>query len=261
MKPAINSAKTLWKQHGPEIMSGLTVIGFGATIFSCARSSIKAIDLIREEENKLAWEHLEGESERTTLTNAERLKLVWPILVTPTLLATTTIACILLTHRVNANRTAAATAAYALADRAYSEYKDVVFSKKGEEFAKDIKEEVVRRQASSESRPDPGNVFTTGDGMVLTKDSVSGRYFYSSVDAIKRAENEVNKRLYQETFISLSEFYGLINLDETNISDNLGWDATSPLDIFYTTQMTADDKPCVYLMYEVHPLQYLNSNY
>ena len=59
--------------------------------------------------------------------------------------------------------------------------------------------------------------------------------------------------------MSLSEFYNLIDLDETNISDNLGWTDQNPLDISYTTYLTVDEHPCVYVHYQVKPFSAIHS--
>lgn len=259
MSQIVVTAKHIWRSHGPEIMTGLTVLGVGASIFSTAKSSIKAVDLIREAESELKWDTIESEHPRERYSTLERLKIVWPVLVTPTLLTTATIGCILLTRRVDSNRTAAATAAFTMAERAFNEYKDTVVEKHGAEFAEGVKDEVVKRTAAREARPEPGHIVPTGNGMTLMKDSVSGRYFYSSVDSVKRAETEINRRLYLEGMMSLSEFYNLIDLDETVISDNLGWTDQTPLDISYTTHLTADDHPCVYVYYQVKPFSAIHS--
>lgn len=259
MSQIVTTAKHIWRSHGPEIMTGLTIVGVGASIFSTARSSIKAVELIREAETELQWDTIESGNPRERYSNLERLKIIWPVLITPALLTTATIGCILLTRRVDSNRTAAATAAFTMAERAFNEYKDAVVEKHGTEFAEGIKEEVVNRTVAKEPHPEPGHVFPTGNGMTLMKDSVSGRYFYSSVDAVKRAETEINRRLYLEGMMSLSEFYNLIDLDETNISDNLGWTDQNPLDISYTTYLTVDDKPCVYVYYQVKPFSAIHS--
>ncbi|MEI4872582.1 DUF6353 family protein, partial [Klebsiella pneumoniae] len=101
----------------------------------------------------------------------------------------------------------------------------------------------------------------TGQGMVLCMDAVSGRYFYSSVDSIRRAENDINRRLIQETAISLSEFYDLLGLDNTSISDDIGWCLDDMLDVHISSTLTSDDKPCVYVDYDAKPMVVISRTY
>ena len=79
MSQIVITAKNIWRSHGPEIMTGLTVVGVGASIFSTARSSIKAVELIREAEDALKWDTIESEYPRERYSNLERLKIIWPV--------------------------------------------------------------------------------------------------------------------------------------------------------------------------------------
>ena len=62
-------------------------------------------------------------------------------------------------------------------------------------------------------------IILAGTGEVLCYDMSSGRYFQSTIEDIKRAENRVNKDLIHFMSASLSMFYEEIGLPPTSYSD------------------------------------------
>ncbi len=60
-------------------------------------------------------------------------------------------------------------------------------------------------------------VIITEKGNTLCYDAISGRYFKSDIDKLKKAENELNRRMRDEMYISLNEFYYEIGLNPTKI--------------------------------------------
>lgn len=254
--------QNIWTNHGPVITTTAAVIGVGATVYSTTRSTIKACDLIQEAENERAWERIEWEHHGSAddpevvveLSGREIFDLTWRLYIPPALFAMSTIGCIIAVHRVGVAQAAAATAIYNLTDTAYNEFRNKVDEKYGENESDIIREDIVKEKVHAEPKPEPGTSFVTGNGMVLCKDGVSGRYFYSSLESIRRSENEINRRLLSEGVISLSEFYNSINIPQTSISDEVGWDQDRMLDLRCTTTLSEDDQPCIFLDYDVKPL-------
>ena len=100
-------------------------------------------------------------------------------------------------------------------------------------------------------------IFIMDKGNTLCYDVVSGRYFESSIDTIKRAVNNVNYNLTHGVmeYISLNEFYDEIGLPHTSIGDELGWNIgfDGQLDVELYTKFSDDERPCVALDYRVAP--------
>ena len=253
MTPIFESAKVFFKAHGPEILTSAAVVGVATTIYTTTRATVKACDIVHEYKNELAWDRIDH-SEEVPLKPQDLIRLCWKAYIPVMTSAAITITCIVASNRISSVQTAAVAALYNVTDRAFSEYKEAAKEKLGEAATAEVRDTANEHIVQSDTPPEPGEVISTGYGSVLCKDSVSGRYFYSSADTIRRAENDINKRVLQDDIISLTEFYDILNIPETRISDAIGWDLESPLEVHITTSLTADDRPCLYVEYDVKPI-------
>ena len=91
-------------------------------------------------------------------------------------------------------------------------------------------------------------------GNTLCFDTVSGRYFKSDIEKIKKAVNELNLRMRDEMYISLNEFYYEIGLNGTSIGDELGWNIDQGyIDLSFSSQLADDGTPCLVIEYHIAP--------
>lgn len=66
--------------------------------------------------------------------------------------------------------------------------------------------------------------------------------------------NKINRSLNYDMYVSLSEFYDELDLEHTDISDELGWNLDDGLvEISYGTMIAKDNRPCITLEYHVAP--------
>jgi hypothetical protein len=98
-------------------------------------------------------------------------------------------------------------------------------------------------------------VIITGDGETLCLDSLSGRPFKSDINKIKTAEIELGARMLDERYVSLNDFYYEIGLDPIYpLGDDLGWNIDrGRIQLSFSTQLTADNRPCLVVNYTVAP--------
>jgi hypothetical protein len=89
---------------------------------------------------------------------------------------------------------------------------------------------------------------------VLCYDNISGRYFQSSMEELRQAENKVNYELVHHNQASLSFFYDQVGLPPTRHSDEVGWNSNNLLEINYSTQMSTDNRPCIVVDFVVGPI-------
>lgn len=253
--------KQFWAAHGTKVMTTGAIAGLVTTTYFTADATLKASQLIAEKENDLTWDTIETKEPRTELDTQEKFDLVWRLYIPAGVSFVATLGCILTLHRTGVQQTAAATAMYTMTEHAYSNYRKKVAENIGEKKEEGIRDDIAADVVANTPVPEPGGVINTGQGMVLCMDAVSGRYFYSSVEAIRRAENDINRRLIQEMAISLSEFYDLLGLDNTSISDDIGWCSDDMLDVHISSTLTSDDKPCVYIDYDAKPMVVISRTY
>ena len=233
VKDIVNQVKVFTKKNSPEILTGLGIAGMVTTTVLAVKATPKAIQLIEKEE----------ECKGEPLTATEKVKACWKCYVPAVISGAGSIACVVGARNVNAKRNAALTAAYQLSQTALSEYKEKVVRQK-------IAQDKIDKKPVSNSE-----VIVTEKGNTLFFEPLSGRYFKSDIESIKRVINELNRRMVGgEQYISLSEFYIEIGLSTTQISDELGWRVDRCLIEADFPAMKADDgTPCLSIDFLVLP--------
>ena len=97
-------------------------------------------------------------------------------------------------------------------------------------------------------------IIFVGDGETLCYDVLSGRYFKSKIDKIKKAENDLNRRMRDEMYISLNDFYYEVGLEPIKLGDDLGWNIDNGyIDLRFSSQLATDGTPCLVIDYGYGP--------
>jgi hypothetical protein len=141
-------------------------------------------------------------------------------------------------------------AAYGLAERNLSEYKEKV----AEKLTGPKKQQVDDELAQDRVNRTPGHdVIVIGDGEILCFDEPTGRYFRSTMDKIKSAVNAVNAEIIHHDHVNATFFYEELDMPGTTWTDEVGWNNDQLLDLKYSTVLTPDDKPCISIDFKVLP--------
>lgn len=231
-------------EHSPEILTGIGITGLLSTTILAVKATPKALQLIDEKKEEMNTDEL---------TNTEVVKTCWKCYIPAAVTASVSVACLIGANSVNNKRNAVLATAYKLSESAFSEYKEKVIETIGEKKEEEVRDKIAKGRI--EQNPVKNNeVIITGKGDVLCYDIVSGRYFKSDVDKIRKAENTLNKKLMNDMYCSLNEFYDLIGLPFTQMGFELGWNVNDSLvEIEFSTQLSEDDTPCVVIQYSVLP--------
>ena len=206
------------RKHSPEILTGIGIAGMLSTTVLAVRATPKALMLIEEKkrEKKFAGEQPE-------LTKVEIVKTAWKPYIPAAVTGVASVACLVGASSVNARRNAALAAAYALSETTLADYKEKVVETLGEKKAQEVKDAIAKDQVEKNPQS-KSSVIATDKGETLCYDSISGRYFKSDIEYIRRAVNNLNERLLFDTHISLNEYYDEIGLEEIfPMGENLGW--------------------------------------
>lgn len=233
-------------ENAPAILTGVGVVGTAATAYLTCKATFKAAKVIEEEtfKTKLYTPTTPGRlPEDDPLSKTAKAKLVWKLYIIPAATGVGTIAAIVYANRISTKRAAALAAAYALSQDKFSDYKEKVAEKLGVKKEQAIKDELAQDQI--DKCPPSDKMLLVGDGDVLCMDQFTGRYFHSTVEKIKRAENEVNFEINHGGWASLTDFYQRIGLGPTSISEEFGWKKPKQVEIGWSSTITADGKPCV----------------
>ena len=252
---AIAKSAQLWlSKHSPEILTGLGIAGMVTTAVLAVKATPKAMKLIEEKKEEL---QLEPEDK---LTVSETVKAAWKPYIPAVVTGAVSITCLVGASSVNLRRNTALAAAYHLSETALSEYREQVIDTIGERKEKNIRDKVDKARVERNPLND-NEIIITGDGDTLCFDYHSGQYFKSSIDKLKKVENELNSRMLREDYISLNDFYDEIGLPFTRMGEDLGWHVTKGLIEFRFSTQLVKNTPCLVLNYVVAPQHGYSSLY
>lgn len=237
------NVRTSLSKHSPEILTGIGIAGMVTTTILAVRATPKAMRLLEEEvENKD-----EG------LTKVDAVKVAWKCYIPATVTGTLSIACLIGASTMNARRHAALATAYALSETALKDYQEKVIETIGEKKEQAVRDSIAKDKID-QNPVTSKEVIITEKGNTLCYDTVSGRYFKSDIDKLKKAENELNRRMRDEMYISLNDFYFEIGLDNISVGEDLGWNIDKGyIDLNFSSQLANDGTPCLVISYRVAP--------
>ena len=230
-------------KRSPEILTGIGIAGMVTTTILAVKATPKAMEI------KKSNEELKGEK----LTKIEVVKVAWKPYIPAAITGVVSTACLVGASSVNLRRNAVLATAYKLSENALTEYREKVVETIGKKKEKDIRNSIDKDRI--EKNPVGRNeVFITGRGETLCYDHTSGRYFKSDIDKIKKAVNEVNRKMLSETYISLNEFYDELGLSGISIGEKMGWNTDMGLiELHFSSQLDENGTPCLVIDYEIPP--------
>ena len=92
-------------------------------------------------------------------------------------------------------------------------------------------------------------------GDTLCYETISGQYFKSDVEAIRKAVNKINKQMLNENYVSLNDFYSAIGIKPRSIGEDLGWKIDNGfVEVYFSTCLSENDEPCLVISYEKGPV-------
>lgn len=235
------------KKHSPEILTGFGIAGMVTTTVMAVMATPKALDLLAE----VKEQHAEDTDKKAF--SKDVITKVAPVYIPSVLIGSVSISCLIGASRVNFKRNAALVTAYKLSETALKEYQDKVVETIGAKKEEKVRDAIAKDRIQA-NPVEPGKVILTEKGNTLCYDWMSGRYFRSDVEKLRKAENEINRRLLTYDYISLNELYDEIGLDHTGTGDQVGWRVDKGLvKLEFSSQLTRDDEPCLVMKYECAP--------
>ena len=240
-------------KYTPQILMGVGIAGMVTTTVLAVKATPKAMLLMNEAQREKG----------SDLTVKEKIQVAWKPYIPAVATGVISVGCLIGSSNVSTRRTAAIATAYKLSETALSEYKDAVIETIGEKKEKQIKEKVASEKIKN-NPVDSSQVVITGGGDTLCYDTISGRYFKSDIEKIKKVENEINYTLRNDDYISLNYLYDRLGLANTSIGEDLGWniDRDGYLEFNFGSHIADNGQPCIVLDYNVAPkYDYWKMNY
>lgn len=243
MHPVVNKVLNTLGKHSPTILTALAVGGLVSTTIYAVKVTPKACQLLDDAEAKKGDE----------LTLQEEFLTVWKLYVPCAVMGILTVVCIVGANGINLKRNAAIAGAYSLAEASLKEYQAKVIDTIGEKKAHGIVE-AIRQDHINANPPDATNVIYTGAGKTLCYDNISGRYFESDMETIRKKLNDLNVDLRNDNYVSLNDMYDELGLPHIKLGDNMGWCIDQGNIAFdFSSHVTPDGKTALVIDYIAGP--------
>lgn len=243
MRKVIPVAFKRWiMRNSHKIMTGMSLVGIGASVAFAVHDTLKCSDRIEE-----------LKQEDPDISQKDLIVKVAPTYIPTGLAVIATAGCVLGTHQVSEKRTAAVASAYALAQNAALQYRDSVKEVIGEKKAKEVEDHNAQKVVN-QTKPTSTEVIV-GIGDDLCRDELTGRYFRSDLQTLRSACNDISYEMMSEMWVSVNSFYDRVGLPPTEFGELMGWSAENgPLDIKYGSAITEDGKSCLVIGFNRTPV-------
>ena len=246
LKRTIKSAGRVLTKYSPGILTGIGITGMIGATFMAVKATPKALYLIEAKKE---------ESEVEELTPVETIKTCWKCYIPATLTTVLSAACLIGASTVSAKRNAALATAYSISEAALREYQEKVVEVIGEKKEKVVRDAVAKDQIERDPVTKSEVVIIDSNSNTLCYEPLSGRYFKSTIDKIKKAEIKLDRQMIQEMYVSLNDFYWEIGLDGTDLGDKMGWNLSKGyMDLSFSSQLADDGTPCAVIVYGIPPV-------
>jgi uncharacterized protein DUF6353 len=249
--PWLRNFGHILQANSPAILTGISVAGVVGTAVLAVKATTKAVEVVAIEEGHAINSTGDGDYR---CNPRRKVELTWRLYIPAALSGAATIACIIGAHQIGVRQRIALAGAYTLVDTTFREYKDRVLENITEQKATKIEDEVARRRLQQDPPPPDNQIFLAGPGEQLIRDSLSGRYFKSDIETIRRAVNDINQQILQgDMYVSQNEFYDILGLDHTTLGAEMGWNIDNLINPHFSTLLTDDGRACIVLGYQNLP--------
>ena len=246
LKRTIKSAGRVLTKYSPGILTGIGITGMIGATFMAVKATPKALYLIETKKE---------ETEVEELTPVETIKTCWKCYIPATLTTVLSAVCLIGASTVSAKRNAALATAYSISEAALREYQEKVVEVVGEKKEKAVRDAVAKDQIEKDPVTKSEVVIIDSNSNTLCYEPLSGRYFKSTIDKIKKAEIKLDRQMIQEMYVSLNDFYWEIGLDGTDLGDQMGWNLSKGyMDLSFSSQLADDGTPCAVIVYGIPPV-------
>ena len=246
LKRTIKSAGRVLTKYSTGILTGIGITGMIGATFMAVKATPKALYLIETKKE---------ESEVEELTPVETIKTCWTCYIPATLTTVLSAVCLIGASTVSAKRNAALATAYSISEAALREYQEKVVEVVGEKKEKAVRDAVAKDQIERDPVTKSEVVIIDSNSNTLCYEPLSGRYFKSTIDKIKKAEIKLDRQMIQEMYVSLNDFYWEIGLDGTDLGDKMGWNLSKGyMDLSFSSQLADDGTPCAVIVYGIPPV-------
>lgn len=248
-KTILGATEKFVTDNSPGILTGLGVAGAVTTAVLTGREAFKVgMDASTQYHEAVQ----EGEPLPEHLLETKHLvKTYWRGFIPAGISAAATVTCVIAANHIGSRRTAAIAAAFKLSEQLTDEYKDRVIKTLGAK-----KEETMRSELAKDrmERTGGSDLIIVAGAESIFFDELSGRFFKSEMEKVRKAVNDINYQINNNYYASLTDFYNQLGLHPTTFSDAVGWNSDELLEVKYAATLLPDDRPAIGITFNTKPI-------
>lgn len=254
LKTVTRAAGRMLNKNASKILLGFGIAGAFMAVGFAVEATPKAMILLEEKKKELGVEKLDVKT---------IVKTAGPVYIPTAVSLGVSTVCAVGALKVENKQNAALAAACTLSETALRTYQDKVLETIGPEKEQQIREAVTLDKMAK--TPEPA-VIPHAKGINLDAseaygktikcwESLSGRPFWSTQNAIEKAINGANKQLLSDSCLTENDLFDYLGIEHSHNGDLLGWDTDNTLSIetFYSSKLDEDGMPCLVLDYRTPP--------
>lgn len=238
------------KRYAPELLTGVSVIGLGVTVYLSAKAGYKAgIHVVSEFSARL--DNAADNEEVAPMSAKEIVQDTWKFYVPVAIVGVSTAIAIVGSNRVSNNQKIALFSAAAISERALSEYQQKIVETTSKPKERKIRDEIAQDEVTNQGDK-LNNLVVDKDGDVMVIEMHTRQVFVSNAEKIHRAENDANREALHDGYISLNVFLDYLGLPQSEAGAVVGWNNQKPLEVVIGGA-AHDEKPVLTIDYRYPP--------
>ena len=223
IRTALNTAIHFVNVNSPVILSGVAIIGVGATVYLTYRGTKSAEKKIQQNIFEHCQPGEDGNGEDPDFYDPDlrtKIRLTWKDYIPPILAGGLTIGCIVGAQYINAKKLAYAASVIGvyqtMDEKQKQRIKDFLPEGEYKKFLEKEDKDIVS------SRPVPDDLIVDGQNDICY-DKITGRYFSSTKNRIHEMINEANASILRNGPMTYNDMGTYLGLPDIKIGEEFGW--------------------------------------
>lgn len=260
MTDILRTVKNKAVEHGPELLTGIGIVGMITTTVLAVKATPKALELIEDKKS---------EEQTKELTPIETVKAAWKPYIPALVTGACSVTCLIGANSAHAKRNAAIMTAYQISRTTLNELRESVRESVDEVTQKTINDKAAEKRLKRNPPTTKERKQIERDSKLETREEVPMRrqflcydaggnhYFRSDEISIREAITRLNDQMNTsfESYVSLNDLYSELGARVTDVGDKLGWNRYREglIEPVFSSQITDSGEPCIVLSYSVAP--------
>ena len=204
------------------VLTAVGIVGFGATVLVAVKNT-KKVQRIYDKDQRMK-SVVEGTGASQDISKVEWVKKYGKYYIPTLVMYTASAVCVISAYKMSVTEIAAISGSLATVisqrDKIETEMRKYV----GDEVVDKAKDAVIGQEAN---KLEDSDIYDTGKGKILCCEGYFGTYFYSTEEAVERAQKTIQNWIDKKYPISMEDYYKELGINKcAQAYGHFGWPPT-----------------------------------